>query len=257
MLSVLLLSASLLPALQPLRLATPLRASRAAVMVAPVEETAEGEAPSFVQTEMRGAAMALHTRDQAPREGKQPAQKPVSTWQPGRAEYLQFLVDSRLVYSALEDIVDSTPEFASFRNSGLERSAALTKDIAWFIEQGVAEPDVASPGQTYSEFLRQMVADGKVEEFVCHFYNFYFAHTAGGRMIGKRMADLLLDGRTLEFYQWDGDVDKVLLPGLRSQIDAMVAGWTREQKDACLAETANSFKTGGSLLTHLREPQKA
>lgn len=23
--------------------------------------------------------------------------------------------------------------------------------------------------------------------FICHFYNFYFAHTAGGRMIGKKV----------------------------------------------------------------------
>ena len=42
-----------------------------------------------------GAAMKLHTRDQAPKEGQQPAQKPVSKWEPGREEYLQFLVDSR------------------------------------------------------------------------------------------------------------------------------------------------------------------
>ena len=42
-----------------------------------------------------GAAMKLHTRDQAPKEGQQPAEKPVSKWEPGREEYLQFLVDSR------------------------------------------------------------------------------------------------------------------------------------------------------------------
>jgi heme oxygenase len=39
--------------------------------------------------------MKLHTRDQAPKEGQQPAEKPVSKWEPGREEYLQFLVDSR------------------------------------------------------------------------------------------------------------------------------------------------------------------
>lgn len=37
--------------------------------------------------------------------------------------------------------------------------------------------------------------------FVCHFYNHYFAHTAGGRMIGKKMAAMLLDGHELHFYQ--------------------------------------------------------
>ena len=39
--------------------------------------------------------MKLHTRDQAPKEGQRPAEKPVSKWEPGREEYLQFLVDSR------------------------------------------------------------------------------------------------------------------------------------------------------------------
>ena len=36
----------------------------------------------------------------------------------------------------------------------------------------------------------------------------------------------------------------------------MADTWTREQKDACLAETAATFKGGGSLLTYLREPVK-
>jgi len=74
-------------------------------------------------------------------------------------------------------------------------------------------------------------------------------------MIGKRMADMLLDGRTLEFYKWDaGDPKAELLPGLRAKIDALADTWTREQKDACLAETAGSFRYSGSLLSHLREP---
>lgn len=105
--------------------------------------------------------------------------------------------------------------------------------------------------------LKEMIAAGELEKFVCHFYNFYFAHTAGGRMIGQRMADMLLDGRTLEFYKWEADPKEELLPALRSKIDALVAGWSREQKDACLDETATSFRTGGSLLTHLKEPAAA
>lgn len=149
-------------------------------------------------------------------------------------------------------------EFATFRDSGLERSAALDRDVAWFAEQGVDEPSVAPQGATYVTLLREMVAAGELEAFVCHFYNFYFAHTAGGRMIGKRMAEMLLEGRTLHFYQWEkGDVDKELLPALRSQIDAKAAGWNREQKDACLAQTADSFKYGGALLQHISRPNAA
>lgn len=228
-----------------------LRAARGPCMMA--DATVEAP-PSFVQTEMRGAAMALHTKDQAPREGQQPAQKPVSTWQPGRAEYLQFLVDSRAVYECLEQIVADSPMFASFGGSGLERSAALAADIAWFAEQGLEEPSVGEPGKTYVAMLEKMIAESQNEQFVCHFYNHYFAHTAGGRMIGKRMADMLLDGRTLEFYKWEEDPKEVLLPALRSKIDALVSGWSREQKDTCLAETARSFQYSGALLSHLREP---
>ena len=215
--------------------AGPLRAVRHAPPPSMLPAPAVEEQPSFVQTEMRGAAMALHTKQQAPREGKaeakRPEQAPVQAWQPGRPDYLQFLVDSQHVYEALDEIVSGEEAFSSFRDSGLERAEPLRKDIAWFEQQGVAAPTVAPQGATYATMLREMVAAGDLEAFVCHFYNFYFAHTAGGRMIGKRMADQLLEGRTLEFYKWDkGDVDKELLPNLRSQIDALANTWTREQK---------------------------
>jgi heme oxygenase len=210
--------------------------------------------PSFVQTEMRSAAMKLHSRDQS-REGEQKAQTPVAKWEPGRAEYLQFLVDSRNVYQCFEEIVAENDALDSYRDSGLERVAALDKDIAWFQSQGLETPPLGRYGTEYAAQLRQMAADEQWETLTCHFYNFYFAHTAGGRMIGKMMADKLLDGRTLNFYQWErGDPKEELLPRLRDQIDRMASGWTREQKDACLAETAASFKGGGSLLKYLREP---
>jgi len=211
--------------------------------------------PSFVQTEMRGAAMALHTKDQS-REGKQPAQKPVNAWDPGQADYLQFLVDSHHVYATLEELVTKYDALAQYRNSGLERAGPLEKDIAWFKEQGFAEPPVGAQGTAYAALLRELAAAGNVpyhwQMFTCHFYNFYFAHTAGGRMIGKMMSDKLLDGHKLEFYQWSaGDVDKELLPGLRNKIDEQAATWTLEQKAACLKETANTFRYGGSLLQHI------
>ena len=170
--------------------------------------------------------MALHTRQQAPREGQAEAKKqeqtPVQTWQPGRADYLQFLVDSQHVYATMEELVATTPEFATFRDSGLERSEPLKRDIAWFATEGVEAPKVAPQGAGYASMLREMVADGELEKFVCHFYNFYFAHTAGGRMIGKRMGAMLLDGKTLAFYAWEKDGESVdpseeLLPALRGK----------------------------------------
>jgi len=60
--------------------------------------------------EMRAAAMRLHSRDQAARDGKKEAQAPmeppIAKWQPTVEGYLRFLVDSKLVFETLEAIVD-------------------------------------------------------------------------------------------------------------------------------------------------------
>ena len=182
-------------------------AVRSAAVAMEVEAPKKSKGLGFVNGEMRAAAMKLHTRDQAPKEGQQPAQKPVSAWQPGRADYLRFLVDSREVYRCMDDLVATTPAYAPLRNSGLERVAALDADIAWFAAEGEPTPAVGKPGADYVEVLRGIETGSPA--FVCHFYNQYFAHTAGGLMIGKKMSDALLDGRTLEFYKWGdaGDVN--------------------------------------------------
>lgn len=122
--------------------------------------------------------------------------------------------------------------------------------------QGLEIPEAGKYGTEYAALLCDIAAEGRWEAFTCHFYNYYFAHTAGGRMIGKQMADKLLDGRTLEFYMWGGvDPKAELLPTLRSKIDAVAEQWTREQKDMCLEETANTFRYGASMLAYLRSPQ--
>ena len=75
---------------------------------------------------------------------------------------------------------------------------------------------------------------------------------AGGRQIGKTMANLLIGGKTLNFYQWPaGSVDNVLLPELRAKIDALADTWTDEQRQACLDETASSFRYAGAMLGSL------
>jgi len=120
------------------------------------------KATGFVQTEMRGAAMKLHTRDQS-REGEQKAQTPVAQWEPGRADYLRFLVDSRVVYQCFETLVEEYEELAQYRSHGLERGAALDADIAWFAEQGLETPAVGSYGTDYVALLRELVAEGRWE----------------------------------------------------------------------------------------------
>jgi hypothetical protein len=153
---------------------------------------------SFIETELRGAAMRLHTRSQAPKEGEAPeeAREPYVTT---RSDYLQFLVDSKHVYEALEEIVDNKPDLEIFRNTGLERTQALETDIAFLMkEYDLERPAVGPAGLEYASKLKSIRS---IPEFMCHYYNFYFAHTAGGRMIGKQMSSLLLDKKTLEFYK--------------------------------------------------------
>ena len=148
---------------------------------------------SFVQTELRKEAMRLHTRDQS-KEGEQEAQTPFTAWEPTRQDYLQFLVDSELVYETFDAIVAANPALAPFRDTGLERAGPLKKDIAWFAATYPGEvtvPSVGPYGQAYAAFLKEL-APKSLPALVCHYYNFYFAHTAGGRMIGKKMSSVLL-----------------------------------------------------------------
>lgn len=119
-------------------------------------------------------------------------------------------MDSKIVYEALEESCAIDPRLVAFRDTGLERSEALGKDIAWMIqsypdatestsapgEAGMREGRIASgmlPPPTesaveYAALLKRMVGSS-LPAFVCHFYNHYFAHTAGGRMIGRKVAE--------------------------------------------------------------------
>jgi len=110
-----------------------------------------------------------------------------------------------------------------------------------------ADPPAADgPGASYAALLRTLAVDSP-PAFICHFYNFYFAHTAGGRMIGAQVSKAALEGWVGDFYKWDGDV-KELLGAVRNSMNEMAEGWSREEKDACLQETPNTFKSSGSLL---------
>lgn len=56
--------------------------------------------------------MKLHTREQAKegeKEVKEPEERTVQKWEPSIDGYLQFLVDSKLVYDTLEGIIDKAP----------------------------------------------------------------------------------------------------------------------------------------------------
>lgn len=202
---------------------------------------------SFIETELRGAAMRLHTKEQAPKEGQAPAEKR-EPYTPTHEDYLRFLVDSKHVYEALEEIVNTRPELAAFQNSGLERVHPLEADINFMIkEYSLKMPQVGQAGRDYADMLRKIES---IPEFICHYYNFYFAHTAGGRMIGEKMSALLLNKRTLEFYKWDGDLNDIK-GRVKAKIEEMAAQWSPEEKRECVDATAAAFMGGGGINAYL------
>ncbi|XP_047327134.1 heme oxygenase 1, chloroplastic-like [Impatiens glandulifera] len=206
-----------------------------------------GESKGFVE-EMRFVAMKLHTKDQAKEGEKVSEAPPVAKWDPSIDGYLRFLVDNKLVYDTLETIVQkaSFPEYGEFINTGLERSESLKKDLEWFTEQGYTIPEPSSPGVTYANYLKEL-SEKDPQAFICHFYNVYFAHSAGGRMIGKKVAEMILDKKELEFYKWDGELPQ-LLQNVRDKLNKVAENWTREEKNHCLEETEKSFKYSGDIL---------
>lgn len=214
------------------------------------EKRYPGESKGFVE-EMRFVAMKLHTRDQA-KEGEKEVTKPeeqkVTKWEPSVEGYLRFLVDSKLVYDTLEGIIEKAayPSYAEFKNTGLERSGNLAKDLEWFKEQGYTVPEPSSPGRNYAEILKEL-SEKDPQAFICHFYNIYFAHSAGGRMIGKKVAAQILNNKDLDFYKWDGDLSQ-LLQNVRDKLNKVAESWTREEKNHCLEETEKSFKYSGEIL---------
>ncbi|MGK3736601.1 MAG: heme oxygenase [Bacillariaceae sp.] len=224
--------------LPPLAMSTP-----------PVDTTAE---KSFIDSELRGAAMKLHTRFQAPKEGQAKEKKiEIEPYVPTHEDYTAFLVDSQYVYQAFEDIVNNVEELSVFRNSPLDRVTRLESDIDFMVKEfQIQKPVVGKAGGDYAEVIRQLGNNGSIAEFICHYYNFYFAHTAGGRMIGKKMSSLLLNKKTLEFYNWDGDLNKIK-ESVKADIEAIVAEWSKEEKKRCTDETAAAFKGGGGLNSYL------
>ncbi|KAH9623926.1 hypothetical protein KSS87_010514 [Heliosperma pusillum] len=228
----------------------PLKMVAAASTVVAATSDEKKKKKGFVE-EMRAVAMKLHTKEQS-REGekvaKGPEEKSPAKWEPSVEGYLRFLVDSKLVYDTLERIVLEAPVdyYAEFRNTGLERSEKLAKDLEWFKEQGHSIPEPSEPGVTYSKILEEL-AEKDPQAFICHFYNTYFAHSAGGRMIGRKVAEMILNKKELEFYKWDGDLSE-LLQNVREKLNKVAEGWTREEKNHCLEETEKSFKHSGEIL---------
>lgn len=139
-----------------------------------------------------------------------------------------------------------------FVNTGLERTAALQKDIDYMVKTWGLKADPPAPGGpglAYAGFLRDL-ARSSPPAFVCHYYNYYFAHTAGGRMIGAQVSKMALDMWMGDFYKWEGEVSQ-LVDAVRGKINGVADEWSRAEKDSCLRETPRTFKYSGGLLKEL------
>ena len=102
------------------------------------------------------------------------------------------------MHAGLDEAVSSVPELSRLVDTGLERVPNLNKDIQWLCERD-SSLTVGEPSPAATMYATSLVAMAKenMPAFICHYYNTHFAHTAGGRMIGKLMSDKLLEGQVL------------------------------------------------------------
>uniref|UniRef100_A0A5B6ZS01 Inactive heme oxygenase 2, chloroplastic n=1 Tax=Davidia involucrata TaxID=16924 RepID=A0A5B6ZS01_DAVIN len=170
------------------------------------------------------------------------------TWQPSMEGFLKYLVDSKLVFDTVERIVDESDDvsYAYFRKTELERSEGLSKDLEWFSQQDIVIPPPSNPGLTYAKYLEEL-AEKSAPLFLCHFYNIYFSHIAGGQVLAKQVSEKLLEGRELEFYRWNGDTAE-LLKGVREKLNILGEHWSRDEKNKCLRETTKAFRFLGQIV---------
>ncbi|XP_074279302.1 putative inactive heme oxygenase 2, chloroplastic isoform X2 [Silene latifolia] len=165
-----------------------------------------------------------------------------SSWEPSLDGFLKYLVDSKLVFDVIEGVVEDSNDvsYAYFRRTGLERSESLARDLEWFRQQDMLIPEPSNPGITYAAYLKEL--SGKSAPlFLCHFYNSYFSHIAGGQVIAKQVAEKLLGEKELDFYKWDNNAEE-LLKDVREKLNMLGEHWSRDDKNKCLKEATKSFR---------------
>ncbi|KNA18581.1 hypothetical protein SOVF_069390 [Spinacia oleracea] len=169
-------------------------------------------------------------------------------WEPSVEGFLKYLVDSKLVFETIETVVEDSNDvsYAYFRRTGLERSESLARDLEWFSQQGMVIPEPSNPGVSYVSYLKEL-AESSAPLFLSHFYNVYFSHIAGGQVIAKKVADTILKGRQLEFFNWDGDKQESLKE-VRDKLNRLGEHWSRDDKNKCLKEATKSFRYLGQIV---------
>ena len=70
---------------------------------------------------------------------------------------------------------------------------------------------------------------------------------AGHDSLSLQVASMILEGRELEFYKYDGDF-RPKLDAVRETLNKVASNWSREEKDHCLEETKASFSYSNNIL---------
>ncbi|KAF9599878.1 hypothetical protein IFM89_001824 [Coptis chinensis] len=80
------------------------------------------------------------------------------TWEPKIEGFINYLVDSKLVFETLECIVEESENvsYAYFRKTRLKRAEVIPKDLEWFSEQGWVIPKPSNPGASYAGYLEEL-----------------------------------------------------------------------------------------------------
>ncbi|CAG7864000.1 probable inactive heme oxygenase 2, chloroplastic [Brassica rapa] len=216
----------------------------------PGESVGITEEMRFVAMRLRNAnGKKVDPANDKEQEGEDGDELEGETWSPSKEGFLNFLVDSKLVFDTIERIVDESEDvsYAYFRRTGLERCESLEKDLEWFrTTQGLAIPEPSQVGVSYAKYLEEEAKENAAL-FLSHFYSIYFSHIAGGQVIIKRVSEKLLEGKELEFVRWEGDAQD-LLKGVREKLNVLGEHWTRDEKNKCLKETAKAFKYMGQIV---------
>nr|AET97567.1 heme oxygenase-2 [Brassica juncea] len=155
----------------------------------PGESVGITEEMRFVAMRLRNAnGKKVDPANDKEQEGEDGDELEGETWSPSKEGFLNFLVDSKLVFDTIERIVDESEDvsYAYFRRTGLERCESLEKDLEWFrTTQGLAIPEPSQVGVSYAKYLEEEAKENAAL-FLSHFYSIYFSHIAGGQVIIKR-----------------------------------------------------------------------
>ncbi|KAI3949227.1 hypothetical protein MKW92_041042 [Papaver armeniacum] len=210
-------------------------------------ESNSNKANDFVE-ELRSVAMKLHVKEPKGKK-KTMTQILMGAEMPSLDGYVKFLVDSKLVYDTLEKIISNRTcsPCAELQHTGLERSGALAKDLEWFREEmNMQIPSPTAYGISYACYLEE-ISMTNPKAIPCHFYDIYFGHAVGGRILGKKVAEKILENKELEFYKYNGELSE-MLQNVREKLNIVAEGWSREEKDQCLEQTEISFKYSEDIM---------